>query len=189
MKTYPLFSPPAHAGIYALKHRETGQIYVGRSVNLRRRFIEWKGVFVNGGVGAKNHEIMAVARATGAENWDFLVVAELPGATEEELANHEDIAIKRVRTGRPDGVLNKIMERPKYSRHNNGTSLPKSTVRAEDGSAMSYAEVAVALDANITTLRKKLQKYRERGMPEVPFKLLKDRVENMGRPRASVTLK
>src|SRR5262245_19241988 len=114
MQRFPIAAAPETPGIYALKNAKTGQIYIGQSINLRRRYAEWKGAFVHQ-LGIKSKQLLAAIKASAPADREFIVLLELPGASDEDLAQAEEHAIKRTSDARPKDVLNVIIpcDKPK----------------------------------------------------------------------------
>lgn len=162
MKAYPFASPDPIPGLYALSNNVTGQIYIGRSVNLRRRFQEWRGVFTSG-VGAKSNQILDTAMNSNPADWSFMVLFESPNTSETELANLEKRAIQRVYDQQPARVLNTLVPVPDLTRKV-GPRSAKSIIETADGKSVSYAEAAKALGCSTKSLQKRLSKRRASGM-------------------------
>ena len=171
MIEYPLATPSAERGLYLLKNSQTGKVYVGRSVDLRRRYAEWKSVFSNG-LGAKNKDILAEALSTGAENWTFAVLARMPNATDKELEQAEQLAITKVGNMRPNDILNKVVSPTPHEVAPMNGNTRKSRVLAADGSEMTYPQAAAARGVTRQTIKKKLAKLREAGVFEISLEKL-----------------
>lgn len=170
MKTYPIDSPPQNPGIYALSNRVTGQIYIGKSVNLHRRYAEWKGVFTTG-LGAKNPKIQEVLNTSRRQDWDFVVLDDLPGASSSDLELAERRAIRGANKRDPDRVLNGLVPDAKtpeaVGTARPGASEPKSIVLSTTGEPITQREVARVLGITKGSVKQRLRKYRDRGVFEV----------------------
>jgi hypothetical protein len=171
MKKYPIGSPPETAGLYILTNRKTGQIYIGRSINLRRRYAEWKGALVQR-IGVKNKKFFEAIDGSTEDDWEFGILASMPGATDEELAAAEERAILHVTNKRPTAILNGLIPTTKPIGPSEA-SAPKSSIIDDNGNEMSYADVAAALGVTIEAVRKRLKKYRSRGVYKIAFSVLK----------------
>lgn len=169
MNRFPIASPPEVPGIYALINSKTGQIYIGCSVDIRRRYGEWKSAFVQR-LGVKSKRLLDAIEASGPEDWELVVVLQMPGASDHELAQAEERAIRRVSDERPKGNLNAIVpcEKPKAEGH-----TAKSSIIGENGAIMSYGAAARALGCSTQTIKKRLAKYRERGVTEIELATLR----------------
>jgi len=166
MKTYSFATPPHHPGIYVLKNVVTGHLYIGRSMDLARRYAEWKAVFTSQ-IGVKSMKMLQQVQSSRPEDWAFVIVQEFPEATEEALAQYEEHAITRVGNSAPDRLLNSIAPRKVGT-----ASSPKSSVSV-DGAPIAYPEAAKMLGCSVKSLQKRLAAYRKRGVNEVTLEELK----------------
>ena len=128
------------------------------------------------GLGAKSYLMQGVVLGGAVEDWTFSVLHEAPGTREADLAVLEDRAIRRLYNQRPKDVLNTLLPqgRPPVD---GGSSItaPKSEILGGGGARMSYAEAATALGIKLTSLQKRLAKYRSNGVNSVTFDTLKSR--------------
>lgn len=170
MKTFSFASPPSVAGVYLLKNVKTDDVYIGKSVNLRRRFNEWKSVFVTG-LGVKSFKLLTVITDRTLEHWEFLVVAEFPGATEKELAAYETRAISRFAKEWRGVVLNTMIP-PEIVKPADTSFGPKSVIEHE-GRSIAYTSVAKILGCGTKQLQKRMARYREKGISTVQLEDLK----------------
>ncbi len=156
-------APPIHAGLYEIRNTTTQQVYIGKSVNLRRRYSEWKGVWTSGGVGATSQEMIGAIRETPTHDWGFSVLCDMPGATEAELRVSELAEIhKAMQRG---GCLNTIAPEKRLYDTSASVSGPagntrKSTILDESGNPMNYAAAARVLGITRQAVKKRLQVWR-----------------------------
>lgn len=163
MQSFPLHSPSTGPGIYALHCRSTGQLYIGRSMSLSRRYSEWRSTF-SSGFGIKSLSILEAVN--GRQEWEFLVLAELPGVTEHELSEYEEVAIQRAYDRSPSAVINaKIPVAGRTSK--DSLTSPKTTITSSHGERISYSAAAKALGCNMKSLQKRLAKRRKQGQTVV----------------------
>lgn len=176
MTTFPMASPPSGPGIYLLSNRKLGKAYVGQSLNLHRRYGEWKSVFLSK-LGAKNTLLLDIIGKSDISEWEFTILQELPGATSAQLMSAETVAISRIKTLKPTALLNSTASRaadrssPIVNDGSYRAGLAKSKVIGPHG-AMSQAEVAQAKGVTVQTVKKKLRKLRGKGIFEVEIEKL-----------------
>jgi hypothetical protein len=171
MKIYPLDAPTNNAGIYAIANRVTGQMYIGKSKHLKRRYQEWRSVFQSG-LGHKNLRLKdAIANVS---DWEFKVLLELPENTsEEELDKLERDAIQKATLRASELVLNAVI--PVQGRTKTaGETSPKSRVLDHAGGTISYATAARELGVRTKSLQKRLANYRVQGITEIELSTLKE---------------
>jgi hypothetical protein len=95
---------PAAPGVYALRHRATGKIYVGSSVHLRERKHKWWNHLNT------KHPLLPrpiLELASSRHDWEF-VVLWTGSAASEELLSKEREALDAVRRRAPEKCLNSI---------------------------------------------------------------------------------
>lgn len=164
MTQYSLGSPPKTSGIYVLKNLATGHAYVGQSVNLFRRWVDWKAV-MSTGAGHTNADILAMSRDGDPNDWVFSVLVEIPP---DRLEETEQKAIRRTMAALGDKCLNRqplIVDKNKKT-----TTLPsntygrKSEVTGPDGKPMTIAELARHCGISRDTVKKKLHRMRQKGV-------------------------
>lgn len=160
MKTFTLTSPPPHAGIYVLRNTSTGELYVGQTVNLRRRYQEWRGVFATA-LKASNLRILEIIQNSNLNDWVFGVLYEAPGADPKSLDEMEAKAINKLHTVNPDKVLNVMGLAGKN--HTPGHGNPAKSVITYQGEPISYNEAVRRLGTSTKQLQKRLKKRRDRG--------------------------
>jgi hypothetical protein len=165
MKTYPLAPVPSVAGLYALYHSPTRRIYIGKSVDLQRRFQEWRGVLVSG-LGMKSFIMRTVIGETTIDDWDFKIAQLMPGATEQELTEAEQAFIQRAIERSPGQVLNSLLPLSGRGAAPVSVTAPKSTIYW-NGQQVSYSVAARELGTSVHQLQRRLRKFRERGRTEV----------------------
>lgn len=157
-------SPPRAPGLYELRHNTNGLFYIGKTVDLHRRYAEWRGVFSTG-LGHKNAKLAAAM--THPADWTFNVLRVILDNT--PLAPAEAGAIRDAMAHSPNLLLNVMLPDGKMIHH--PAAPPKSTVTLE-GRQISYAEAAEALGCSRETLAKRLAKYRQQGKTEVTLEHL-----------------
>lgn len=160
MTNFPMHAPPETSGVYALKHKTTGQIYVGQSVNLRRRYFEWRTVF-SSKLGATNQSLHGALQNSKPEEWEFSILAEV---TPEKLNETENETIRRLRAAAPGLCLNGTPDRPEgfFSAVEEG-SLALSVVTDEQGQQMTYGQVAKRCGVTKQAVKKRLAAWRGKG--------------------------
>lgn len=163
MQSYQMSSPPPSPGIYALHNQKTGKLYIGRSINLRRRYQEWRAT-LSSGLGVKNYLMLEALDEICPEDWTFNVLLNLPNATDTDLARYEDRAIQKVHHLRPKAVLNATLPATRERKHH---EVPKSVVLGEGGVPVSYKDAAAVLGTSTKQLMKRLKNRRKRGVFEV----------------------
>lgn len=96
---------PRIPGIYALRHKATGLIYIGSSINLSRRKRRW---FQD--LNAQNTTLPLRLRELGGDrnDWEFSVLKLLPFATHDELIALETRAIAHARRAAAAKILNAV---------------------------------------------------------------------------------
>lgn len=167
MTNYPMHSPPETSGIYALKHRTTGQIYVGQSINLRRRYFEWRTVFATK-LRATNHSLHGALVGTEPEDWEFIILAQV---TPADLNRVEADTIGKLRAARPELCLNGTPEtKPNLVVEPQEGSLALSEVLDESGAAMSHAQIASRLGVTKQAVKKRLAAWRRKGKNKITIK-------------------
>lgn len=172
MQMYPLSSPPSLPGIYALTNRLTGQIYIGKSNDLRRRYQEWRATFVSG-LGHKNPILRAAVTDPG--DWAFYVVEELPQASELDLLEREAAAMRTALKNNPANIVLNVMLPTVIGGTARAAEMHacKTTILDDAGRSISYAEAAAALGRSRERLQKCLARYRDRGRCEVTLEHLR----------------
>ena len=160
MLTFPLVGPPAGPGIYLIKNSTTGQVYVGASRDLRRRYSTWRGVF-GSGLGATNKELDTAVRGSNVEDWVFHVFMECPV---DQLFDMERKVIDSTRDKIGDKLLNHTLpfavEEP---RPPSQQSVPLTGIVDENGKNLTYAEAAERAGCARETMKKRLAKWRKVG--------------------------
>lgn len=165
MTTFPMDSPPRAPGLYELRHNTNGLFYIGKSVDLHRRYQEWRAVF-SSGLGHKNAKLAAAM--THPADWTFNVVRVILDNT--PLAPVEEAAIRTAQLAAPELLLNAVLPAGTSSRRLSGPQ-PKTTITYA-GREVSYNEAATLLDCSRETLAKRLSKYRQRGTTTVELERL-----------------
>lgn len=158
MKPYPLTGPEG-CGVYIVRNRTTGQVYVGQSVDLRRRYAEWRATF-SSGLGATNRALHGAIEVSNINDWDF-VVFEL--SKKENLNRLEEEVIEKVRAQIGDRCINGT--EPKTTRMPSAlqASLKLSQVTDESGVLMTNAQVAARCGVTRQAVKKRLAAWRAKG--------------------------
>jgi hypothetical protein len=173
--SYPLSTLPSEPGIYALICETTKKIYIGQTVNLNRRYIEWKGA-VTGGYRVSNPNLAELLKS--CPNWSMKVLQLMPGATKKELDRAAHYAIQKVMDANPERLLNSMVQgvaaAAMPARYLEGNPNSNVRIETEDGRLVSKAYAAAVLGIKKDTLKKRLQKlHRERGMTAIKLEDLK----------------
>lgn len=177
MKTYPLTPPPRLPGLYALKHRPTGKLYIGRTIDLQRRYAEWKNA-VNTGLGIKSTLLAKMFSDCPADGWEYVVLQEIPGADEQTLADRESKAIDRLGQRAPHLLLNTLAAAVRVSPH------PASrTVLTHEGKPITYAQAALALGCSQKQVQKRTARWRAKGVSHLTLDQLKTLTEKYRAPK------
>lgn len=158
---YSMAAPPKSPGIYALKNTRTGHVYVGQTVDLQRRRMEWIGLFGNG-VGRTSKEMMVLAGQTNIKDWEFRVLAEVP---REQLTVYETKAISKIRAAIGEKCMNRENNEKKMRVVRAG-NVALSVVTYE-GKRLSHNEIAERLGVSKQAVEKKLRKRRAAGITEM----------------------
>lgn len=157
-------SPPTRPGTYALRNKTTKQIYIGCSVSLSRRFVEWRGhIGSKDPVYVRNASIGRAIQASGPQDWEFVVIFE---GTHEEALEVERTAVRKLRDTNPELLLNGDSSLPDPSTQRSAppgiSSTAKSIVMGPNG-PMSHGEIAVALGVTKQAIKKRLSAWRKKG--------------------------
>lgn len=168
MKIYPLGAPPPKAGIYLIRNTVTGMLYVGRSMNLRRRFSEWRMSVVQK-FNIRSFKFVQALESGSSEDWEFGIIAEFDAITDDELAEYEYKAVARLASKFPNRLLNTITP----SQPSKAINVAKSTILYE-GRPVSYAEAANKLGCSSKQLQKRMARYRKKGVDTVELEKLLD---------------
>jgi hypothetical protein len=175
MNSFPLCPVPTKPGIYSITNEKTGEIYIGKAVDLRRRLQEWRGVFCNG-IGYKNENM---ARAVQDPcDWSFNILETYDTIKPFELAAREDELIKHMEQLTPALLLN---VQGSSAPHTRGM-LPSSVILDENGQEISYSEAAKRLGCERASLAKRLAKYRSKGRKIVELEHLAEMNRRFGGP-------
>lgn len=166
MLAYPLTGPSSETGLYIIKNRNTGHVYVGQSVDLRRRYQEWRTVFASG-LGATNRALEEIIESTNIEDWDFYVFQT---CEKHELNRLEDETITKVRAQIGDKCINGT--EPKVPRKVTPAltgNVRLSEVIDEQGAVMTYGQVAARCGVTPQSVKKRLAVWRRKGKTRVPI--------------------
>lgn len=161
MTTYPFASPPPSPGVYLIRNTQTGQVYIGQSMDLRRRFNEWRSVFLSR-LGVKSFRLLGAVTDAAPENWEFTVLTVMPGASKEELSKLEDRAIQRVFDKAPDKALNTLAGGT-VAKPLNPTGAGPLSVLTHGGKQVGYEYARRLLGCSPKQLQKRLRRHREKG--------------------------
>ncbi len=167
MKTYQIVSPPETPGIYILHHKPTGDRYVGQSRNLRRRWAEWKSVFLSA-LGVKSLQFVSILSTTEPEDWEFIVMREVLPEEVNQLDRLERAAIAYLSQVKTIRLLNRQMPK-EVSTVRQGSadaagSIAKTELTDESGNILTYRAAADILGVTRQTIKSKLAKWRAQGI-------------------------
>jgi hypothetical protein len=157
---YPLAGPPHSAGLYLVKNIKTLQVYVGQTVDLKRRYVEWRTAITTR-LGLPNHAVADAMKSSDPADWVFEVFTECP-ANDLKRAE-EKLVAKLIARGNqlclnvPNAGVRKI----KPARQLGGVQL--SEVLDENGVVLSYAQVAARLGIDKKSVGKRLARLRLAG--------------------------
>lgn len=161
MKAYELTNPPQRAGIYLLRNKVSGLLYVGKSKNLYRRYSEWKMVFTQR-LGVKSLKLLEAAADSDPADWEFCIVMEFEQVDDHTLADFEQQTIKRFDDEAPGFLLNSHIKRTA------GNIVTGSrSVILDKGEPITYGQAARVLDCTTKQVQKRMARYRKRGIYEI----------------------
>lgn len=176
--TYPLLPVPALAGLYSLRNTRTGEFYVGKAIDLRRRHQEWRAAFSNGR-GFKSAK-MADA-ATNPHEWTFAILSTYETITPQELDKLERQAIASFSLEHGDRLLNTMGTETK-----SGQAKAAVDILDEHGLRLTYSETARRLGCKLKSVSKRMAKYRDRGQMTVEFAELQELTRAYRLPKKSL---
>jgi hypothetical protein len=193
MKEFPLEYPPSGAGVYQIRNIHTNQRYIGYSIDLLRRYAEWrsaaKGSLGNGGSG-----VNAILANTKPEDWAFGVLRSMPGATVQDLLAAEYAEILAAKAQYGELVINKQLMPPisaiqqiERGKQENikGVANTAGTTLTYQGNTVTYSDACALIGCTRDTLTKRLAKYRQKGVYTLTVEFLLAR--GVGNPDTSVT--
>lgn len=166
---YPLTVMTTNPGVYALVCRSTGKIYIGQSVNLNRRYQEWKGA-LTGGFRVSNKNI--AKNLLDCPDWDMVILVELPHATPADLDRNENRAIQQVKKKSPELLMNDIsVQVPTYMLGKDDIAKARILIKHGDG-YVGRRTAAKLLHMNEDTIKVKLQRLKRLGYSEIELEKL-----------------
>lgn len=166
MKSYELTNPPHKAGIYLLRNKVSGLLYVGKSKNLYRRYSEWKMVFTQR-LGVKSLKLLEAAADSDPADWEFCIVMEFDEIDDLALTDAEHQTITRFNEEAPGLLLNSHMA---------PEGAPLVNVRStilDKGKSITYGQAAKALGCTQRMVQKRMARYRKRGISVLELDELK----------------
>lgn len=166
MTSYQMACPPPVAGLYMLRNTVTGMLYVGKAINLKVRHQEWRAVF-RSGLGHKSQKLRAAM--TDPAEWEFVVVKETPGVIGKDLLALEAKLIDACFRQAPARTLNIV--RPLTGKDQSSVAASKSSI-IYNGAPISPIEASRVLGSSLSSLRKRLRAWRDRGEYIVPLERL-----------------
>lgn len=184
---YPLSPIPKNPGIYALKNKKTGHVYIGQSVDLNRRHAEWRSCLVTG-LGIKSLKVLNIIKETGHEHWVFVILSSMPDATVDQLNKCEDYAIERVRKNRPDKLVNTFVLNPINDTHPPPVQQARLSTITYEGNSISIGMMAHLLGAKKDTVKARLKKLRKAGIFEIKAEDWLARSKQWGRQKEHKTI-
>lgn len=152
MHVYPMSSPSEKSGVYLLRNRVAKVYYVGKSLNLRRRWSEWKTCFATG-IGFRNRMFATVS--VDPADWEFVIAHLCPA---NKLGRIENEVIAELRKRKTIIVLNNhdLVHNPQAQ------TASKSQIFNNDRHITSV-EAARIIGCRVDTLRKRLRRLRQHG--------------------------
>lgn len=157
------------SGVYALKHKATGLLYVGSSSDLATRHAKWRG---NLNRGKRLPPRIQAFAPTTADDWEFIVLRDCTGFDHDALVAEERAAFDALLRKAPGRMLNAIVPSTGGGRGRGGA--PARVVVYDGDRVMTQAEAAAALGCLTKTLAKRLVRFREEGVvPHVQLDYLK----------------
>lgn len=188
MKAFPLDYPNNVPGIYALRNKSTRRLYVGQTIDLMRRYSEWRAI-ARGSLGGATAAIRADLTSGNITDWEYLVIEEMPGATRPQLLIAEEKIIFSCRQKYGDSVINADAVpapsgRAVKAANQKGAANKALTKVTYQGNEISYAQARELLGSTTKGFQKRLAGYRERGITEVSVELLIER--GTGQPKHRV---
>lgn len=178
MQSYRLALPPKAPGIYVLKNSATKQIYVGQTGNLHRRISEWRSV-ANGSFSCAPSKMRNTLNLSDVENWDFVVVCEMPNASKEDLRVAEEKMIAEAKEKFGNAVIN--VAPPVREEVIRGTAYPGvsatalTTITYRGEVIPTYREAAEILGVERSSLIKQVAGYRAKGQNQLTIEYLQSR--------------
>ncbi len=137
------------SGVYALRHLQTGSVYIGSSVDLPERRKQWWRKL--------NHPQSLPLRLRSITksryDWEFVVLWSRPGLTEADLERAEQAALTQAMATAPHRVLNALSAMRRFDRElevdgkfnslrgwEAATGVPKTTIQARISSGWTPAQ-------------------------------------------------
>jgi hypothetical protein len=144
MQTFSFANPPRVPGIYMLRHKPTGSVYIGKSTSLLHRWYTWRHAITHDkGISLR---FRPISGEDALADWEFVVVVSGDGLDLEAL-EHQAVA--------------KVLK-----------AAPQTVVTFE-GNPVTYRQAAEVLDCSGKSLAKRLLRYRGRGVTTVSVEELK----------------
>lgn len=167
MKSYSITNPPHKAGIYLLRNKVSGLLYVGKTKDLHRRYTEWRVAFTQG-LGVKSLRVQDVVADTKPSDWDFFIVMEFEEVSDHVLSEFEHQTIRRFEADAPGLLINTQLSAPM------GDNIPgsRSTI-IEAGVPISYSKAAKVLGCSTRQVQKRMARYRKKGVTVIDIEELK----------------
>jgi len=166
MDRFTLAAPPTGPGVYMLRKIPTDEVYIGQAKNLRQRWAEWK-VAAQSGIGFKSPRMKDAM--TDPVDWEFIILQEYPGADRDALLKAEAAYIRGAQRQAGEKLLNTITPTDRRSKQ---SCLFTYTMQ---GTPVSTATAAAALQCGPHTLRKRAAKLRARGVFSLSVEFLLER--------------
>ena len=157
--TYPLSGPSPTPGLYLVKNMKTLQVYAGQTVNMHRRYAEWRHI-ISTKLRSPNHAVEDAIKLSDRSDWVFEVLMECPVAN---LKRGEEKLIAKLVASKGPLCLNVPDAGVRKPRVSKTGSLPLSEVLDENGVAMPYAVVAKRLGIDTKSVAKRLRRLRQLG--------------------------
>lgn len=164
MDRFTLAAPPTGPGVYMLRKIPTDEVYIGQASNLRQRWAEWK-VAAQSGIGFKSPRMKD--SMTDPVDWEFIVLQEYPGASQDALLQYEAAYIQAAQRQAGEKLLNTVT--PTVRRSVAHTQKFEITYKGETLSVRAAADI---LQCQAHTLRKRCVKLKRQGLFTIQLETL-----------------
>jgi len=175
---YLLYGPRSHACLYLVRNKKTGQVYVGQTVDMRRRYAEWRSIVASSGLRAPNQATAEAIKSSDPNDWVLEIFMECQPS---DLKRGEERLIAKLTAKLGPLCLNVpdvAGARKKRSADTLG-SVPLSEVRDEHDTVMSYAQVAARLGITMDSVQERLRRLRRVGRFKFSIKDLPARQQRL----------
>lgn len=175
---FPFARPPNTAGIYALINQAARKIYIGQSVNLRARYVEWATCLHN--KYARSKRLIEAIMVSAPEDWTFNVLEH--GICENSLNEREAYWVCNALAKYGDDCLNSPdSPAAKGLRPPIPYTPPGTTITRSDGSEISYDDAAKELGLDRRKFVNRLGYWRRKGVFTFTMDKLRHSLSNIKR--------